>query len=189
MRRSPPLRVGADLVAASGYAARLPCSFSRQVCRRPWQVVRLVLISSAAFRVVCAPAVQLPPLRWRCSASRAAVLLFCLAARGCWRLPWVLVSSPAVLCCSAFCFYRALAWLLGRASGWLLGRYSNLWRVFRCLAFIAWRLCRRCFGCRCDDLRGGCCSCGGGSAGSRRRLRAAVLRLFQALCKLAVLNK
>ena len=107
-----------------------------------------------AFRVVCAPAVQLPPLRWRCSASASR-------AAACWQILPPLPSSPAVLCCSAFCFYRALAWLLGRASGWLLGRYSNLWRVFRCLAFIAWRLCRRCFGCRCDDLRGGCCSCWG----------------------------
>lgn len=96
-----------------------------------------------------AAAVQLSPLRWRCSAStsRAAVLRFCLAARGRWRSPWALL--PVVLCC----YYGAL--------GWLLGRCGNLRRVSRLLCLHGCRLCRRCFGCRRDDLRGGRCSCCG----------------------------
>ena len=65
-----------------------------------------------------------PASALRCSASAAllAVLRFCSAARAaaCWQIlppPWVLVFSPAVLCCSAFCFYRALAWLLALLLG------------------------------------------------------------------------
>ena len=98
---------------------------------------------------VARPAVQFPPLRWWCPRQISP--------------PLRLSSSPAAVLSLALALLLAL--LLGLASG-SAGRYDNLCRVFRLLCLHVCRLCRRRFGCRCDDLRGARCCRWGWSAGS-----------------------
>ena len=191
-------------VASSGagrYAARLPsCAALAALCaavgarrgsclargcrgasRALWRLLcgccsDLFAVSSSAgvavaFRLVCAlcrAGALLPLSSFRRSAGGAPLPLGCPSGRY-RRRRWC-----SCLLCSAWSVLLLYDIDIMADITIIFGRGCNLWRVLRLLCLYGCRLCRRCFGCRCDDLRGGRCSrwgrlgrIGGGDFGRR----------------------